>query len=97
VNQVVDPLDDSTYNGTCPTTIWSRSTLTLNNARQRCLQSVVAIAWPLDALAGSEPLLAEKDSAAPTLVEALAGGRCWRDGQRSGYTSTVAALERKGG
>ena len=34
----------------------------------------LAIAWPLEALGGSEPLLAEKDAAAPTLAEALAAG-----------------------
>ena len=34
----------------------------------------LAIAWPLEALGGTEPLLAEKDAAAPTLAEALAAG-----------------------
>jgi dTDP-4-dehydrorhamnose 3,5-epimerase len=34
----------------------------------------LAIAWPLDRLNGSEPLLAEKDAAAPTLAEAVAAG-----------------------
>jgi dTDP-4-dehydrorhamnose 3,5-epimerase len=34
----------------------------------------LAIAWPLEALGISEPLLAEKDAAAPTLVEAVAAG-----------------------
>jgi dTDP-4-dehydrorhamnose 3,5-epimerase len=34
----------------------------------------LAIAWPVDVLGGSEPLLAEKDAAAPTLAEALAAG-----------------------
>ncbi len=32
----------------------------------------LAIAWPLEQLAGLEPLLAAKDAAAPTLAEALA-------------------------
>jgi dTDP-4-dehydrorhamnose 3,5-epimerase len=34
----------------------------------------LAIAWPLERLNGSEPLLAEKDAAAPTLAEAVAAG-----------------------
>ena len=34
----------------------------------------LAIAWPLEALGGTEPLLADKDAAAPTLAEALAAG-----------------------
>jgi dTDP-4-dehydrorhamnose 3,5-epimerase len=34
----------------------------------------LAIAWPLEQLAGLEPLLAAKDAAAPTLAEALAAG-----------------------
>jgi dTDP-4-dehydrorhamnose 3,5-epimerase len=34
----------------------------------------LAIDWPVDVLGGSEPLLAEKDAAAPTLAEALAAG-----------------------
>lgn len=34
----------------------------------------LAIAWPLEALGISEPLLAEKDAAAPTLAEAVAAG-----------------------
>lgn len=34
----------------------------------------VAIAWPLDQLAGATPLLAEKDAAAPTLAQAIAAG-----------------------
>ena len=34
----------------------------------------LAIAWPVDVLGGSEPLLAEKDAAAPALAEALAAG-----------------------
>ena len=34
----------------------------------------LAITWPLEALAGTEPRLAEKDAAAPTLAEALAAG-----------------------
>jgi dTDP-4-dehydrorhamnose 3,5-epimerase len=34
----------------------------------------LAIAWPLDRLGGSEPLLAEKDGAAPSLAEAVAAG-----------------------
>jgi len=34
----------------------------------------VAIAWPLDSLAGIEPLLAEKDGKAPLMAEALATG-----------------------
>jgi dTDP-4-dehydrorhamnose 3,5-epimerase len=34
----------------------------------------VAIAWPLDQLAGAAPLLAEKDAAAPTLAQAIAAG-----------------------
>ena len=34
----------------------------------------LAIAWPLEALGGIEPLLAEKDAAAPTLAEAIAAG-----------------------
>ena len=34
----------------------------------------VAIAWPLEALHGVEPLLAAKDGAAPNLAEALAFG-----------------------
>jgi dTDP-4-dehydrorhamnose 3,5-epimerase len=34
----------------------------------------LAIAWPLDQLGGLEPLLAEKDAAAPGLAQALAAG-----------------------
>jgi dTDP-4-dehydrorhamnose 3,5-epimerase len=34
----------------------------------------LAIAWPLDRLNGSEPLLAEKDAAAPGFTEAVAAG-----------------------
>lgn len=34
----------------------------------------LAIAWPLDRLNGSEPLLAEKDAAAPGFAEAVAAG-----------------------
>jgi len=34
----------------------------------------LAIAWPLDRLGGSEPLLADKDGAAPSLAEAVAAG-----------------------
>jgi dTDP-4-dehydrorhamnose 3,5-epimerase len=34
----------------------------------------LAIAWPLDRLGGLEPLLAEKDAAAPSLAQALAAG-----------------------
>jgi dTDP-4-dehydrorhamnose 3,5-epimerase len=34
----------------------------------------LAIAWPLEQLGGSEPMLAEKDAAAPTLAEAVAAG-----------------------
>ena len=34
----------------------------------------LAISWPLEGLFGTEPLLAEKDAAAPTLAEALAAG-----------------------
>jgi dTDP-4-dehydrorhamnose 3,5-epimerase len=34
----------------------------------------LAIAWPLDRLNGSEPLLAEKDAAAPGFAEASAAG-----------------------
>jgi dTDP-4-dehydrorhamnose 3,5-epimerase len=34
----------------------------------------LAIAWPLDRLDGAEPLLAEKDAAAPSLAEAVAAG-----------------------
>ena len=34
----------------------------------------LAIVWPLEALGGTEPLLADKDAAAPTLAEALAAG-----------------------
>jgi dTDP-4-dehydrorhamnose 3,5-epimerase len=34
----------------------------------------LAIAWPLEQLGIREPLLAEKDAAAPTLVEAVAAG-----------------------
>lgn len=34
----------------------------------------LAIAWPLDRLAGLAPLLADKDAAAPTLAEAVATG-----------------------
>ena len=34
----------------------------------------IGISWPLDALAGTTPLLAEKDGAAPTLEEALSAG-----------------------
>ena len=34
----------------------------------------LAIAWPVEAVGGIEPLLAEKDAAAPTLAEALAAG-----------------------
>lgn len=35
---------------------------------------LLAIAWPLVALAGTEPRLAENHAAAPTLAEALAAG-----------------------
>ncbi|WP_411869756.1 dTDP-4-dehydrorhamnose 3,5-epimerase [Vulcanococcus limneticus] len=35
---------------------------------------VLAIAWPLDRIGGSTPLLAEKDAAAPSLAEAVAAG-----------------------
>ena len=35
----------------------------------------LAIAWPLDSLAGIEPLLAEKDANAPLLAEAMASGK----------------------
>ncbi|MBD2551429.1 dTDP-4-dehydrorhamnose 3,5-epimerase family protein [Microcystis elabens FACHB-917] len=34
----------------------------------------LAITWPLDQLGGLEPLLADKDAAAPTLAEAVAAG-----------------------
>jgi dTDP-4-dehydrorhamnose 3,5-epimerase len=34
----------------------------------------LAITWPLEQLGGMEPLLAEKDAAAPTLAEAVAAG-----------------------
>ncbi|MEI7952546.1 MAG: dTDP-4-dehydrorhamnose 3,5-epimerase family protein, partial [Synechococcaceae cyanobacterium ELA182] len=34
----------------------------------------VAIAWPLEALNGVEPLLADKDAAAPSLAAAVAAG-----------------------
>jgi dTDP-4-dehydrorhamnose 3,5-epimerase len=34
----------------------------------------LAIAWPLDRLAGDAPLLAEKDAAAPSFAEAVAAG-----------------------
>jgi len=34
----------------------------------------LAIAWPLDRLDGAEPLLADKDAAAPSLAEAVAAG-----------------------
>jgi dTDP-4-dehydrorhamnose 3,5-epimerase len=34
----------------------------------------LAIAWPLDRLNGSEPLLAEKDAAAPGFADAVAAG-----------------------
>ncbi len=34
----------------------------------------LAIAWPLDQLEGNQPLLADKDAAAPTLAEMLASG-----------------------
>ena len=34
----------------------------------------LAIAWPLDRLGGSEPLLAEKDGGAPSLAEAVTAG-----------------------
>ncbi len=34
----------------------------------------LAIAWPLEQLGSREPLLAEKDAAAPTLAEAVAAG-----------------------
>ena len=34
----------------------------------------LAIAWPVEGLDDSEPLLAEKDAAAPTLADALAAG-----------------------
>ena len=34
----------------------------------------LAISWPLDRLGGLEPLLAQKDAAAPTLAEALTAG-----------------------
>ena len=38
----------------------------------------VAIAWPLEELNGAEPLLADKDGAAPSLAEALASGDVFR-------------------
>jgi dTDP-4-dehydrorhamnose 3,5-epimerase len=38
----------------------------------------LAIAWPLDQLGGSEPLLAEKDAAAPLFAEAAASGEMFR-------------------
>ena len=34
----------------------------------------LAITWPLEPLGGGEPLLADKDAAAPTLAEAVAAG-----------------------
>ena len=34
----------------------------------------LAIAWPLEALGGTEPLLADKDAAAPTLAGAVTAG-----------------------
>jgi dTDP-4-dehydrorhamnose 3,5-epimerase len=34
----------------------------------------LAITWPLDQLAGNQPLLSDKDAAAPTLAEMLASG-----------------------
>jgi dTDP-4-dehydrorhamnose 3,5-epimerase len=34
----------------------------------------LAIAWPLDQLEGNQPVLADKDAAAPTLAEMLASG-----------------------
>jgi dTDP-4-dehydrorhamnose 3,5-epimerase len=34
----------------------------------------LAIAWPLERLGGSQPLLAEKDGVAPSLAEAVAAG-----------------------
>ena len=37
----------------------------------------VAIAWPLDSLGGIEPLLAEKDAAAPWLADAQAAEGLW--------------------
>ena len=40
----------------------------------------LAIAWPLDRLAGVAPLLADKDAAAPTLAEAEATGE-WAAGE----------------
>jgi dTDP-4-dehydrorhamnose 3,5-epimerase len=34
----------------------------------------LAIAWPLEQLAGSQPLLADKDAAAPAFAETIAAG-----------------------
>jgi hypothetical protein len=36
--------------------------------------AALAIAWPLDQLDGSQPLLAEKDAAAPGFAEVVAAG-----------------------
>ncbi len=48
-----------------------------NKACERSLRwddPSVAIGWPLEELNGTEPLLADKDGAAPSLAEALASG-----------------------
>ncbi len=48
--------------------------------RKSCERSLLwndpelAITWPLEQLGGLEPLLAEKDAAAPSLAQALAAG-----------------------
>ena len=49
---------------------WSRSC----ERSLRWSDHQLAITWPLEQLGGMEPLLAEKDAAAPTLAEAMAAG-----------------------
>jgi dTDP-4-dehydrorhamnose 3,5-epimerase len=49
---------------------WSRSC----ERSLRWSDHQLAITWPLEQLGGMEPLLAEKDAAAPTLAEAVAAG-----------------------
>ena len=52
---------------------WSRSC----ERSLRWDDPALAIAWPLDALAGQPPLLAPKDAAAPDLAAAEAAGDCF--------------------
>ena len=49
------------------------------------LDPAIGIAWPLDA----DPVLSEKDAAAPTLEEALRAGRLPSHQECTGYTETL--------